>query len=79
MRSVEIDGRLIHYQVRGQYAVVQGDIIIGAAAAVETAARQSASKSSEPQSSVLLFNSFNPQQWPGDPVQDLPLHAHPRP
>lgn len=64
MRSVEIDGRLVHYQVRGQYAVVQGDIIIGAAVAVGAAARQSASKSSEPQSSVLLFNTSSPQQWP---------------
>jgi len=53
VRSLEVNGRLIRYQVRGGFAVVEGDIIIGTAAT---------GKSSEPQASVLTFTSA--QKWP---------------
>ena len=33
VRSLELNGRLMRYQVRAGFAVVQGDIIIGTAAA----------------------------------------------
>src|SRR5260370_5290754 len=64
VRSLETNGRLIRYQVRGGFAVVQGDIIIGTAAEVEAAHRASTGKSLEPLSSVLLFNTAKPQKWP---------------
>ncbi len=64
VRSLETNGRLIRYQVRGGFAVVQGDIIIGTAAEVEAAHRASKGKSLEPLSSVLLFNTAKPQKWP---------------
>ena len=64
VRSLESNGRLIRYQVRGGFAVVQGDIIIGTAAEVESVRRAVNRKSLEPLSSVLLFNTASPQQWP---------------
>ncbi len=64
VRTLESNGHLIRYQVRGGFAVVQGDIIIGTAAEVETARRAVNRKSLEPLSSVLLFNTASPQQWP---------------
>jgi uncharacterized protein (TIGR03437 family) len=63
VRTLESNGRLIRYQVRGGFAVVQGDIIIGTAAEVEAGRRAVNRKSLEPLSSVLLFNTTN-QQWP---------------
>lgn len=57
VRSVEYEGRLIRYEVRGGYAVVQGDIIIGTVGSANA-------KSTEPAASVLLFNTANPQKWP---------------
>ena len=64
VRSLELNGRLIRYQVRGGFAVVQGDIIIGTAADVEAARRSSTGKSPEPLASILTFNFANPQKWP---------------
>src|SRR5260370_15683218 len=45
VRTLESNGRLIRYQVRGGFAVVQGDIIIGTAAEVEAAHRAANRKS----------------------------------
>jgi uncharacterized protein (TIGR03437 family) len=64
VRSLDLGGRLIRYQVRGGFAVVQGDIIIGTAAEAEAAGLSSTSKSPTPQASVLTFNTSNPQKWP---------------
>src|ERR1700752_2558410 len=60
--TIEVNGRLIRYEVRGGYAIVQGDIIIGTAAEVEQASR--GVKAGEPQSVVLRFDTSNPQRWP---------------
>src|ERR1035437_3189672 len=64
VRSLDLNGRLIRYQVRGGFAVVEGDIIIGTAAEVEAVQRASTGKSAEPLAVVLLFNTANPQKWP---------------
>jgi|GEM_PF-1687033 len=64
VRSLELNGRLVRYQVRGGFAVVQGDIIIGTAAEAEAARRASTSKSPEPLASVLTFDTANPRKWP---------------
>jgi len=64
VRSLELNGRLIRYQVRGGFAVVQGDIIIGTAAEADAVRRSSAGKSPEPLASILTFNFANPQKWP---------------
>src|SRR5450759_2339473 len=64
VRSLDVNGRLIRYQVRGGFAVVQGDIIIGTAADAEAMRRASGGKSPEPAASVFLFNPSNPQKWP---------------
>jgi astacin len=64
VRSLDLNGRLIRYQVRGGFAVVQGDIIIGTAAEAEAARRSSTGKSSEPLASVLTFDTANPRKWP---------------
>src|ERR1035437_9961655 len=64
VRSLDLNGRLIRYQVRGGFAVVEGDIIIGTAAEVEAARLASTGKSAEPLAVVLLFNTANPQPWP---------------
>ena len=64
VRTLESNGRLIRYQLRGGFAVVQGDIIIGTAADVEAARRAVNRTSLQPLSSVLLFNTASPQQWP---------------
>src|ERR1019366_10070606 len=64
VQSLELNGRLIRYQVRGGFAIVEGDIIIGTAEAAEAARRASNGKSSEPPASVLLFDTANPQKWP---------------
>src|ERR1019366_7026919 len=65
VQSLELNGRLIRYQVRGGFAIVEGDIIIGTAEAAEAARRASNGKSLEPLASVLTFKA-GPQQWPGD-------------
>jgi uncharacterized protein (TIGR03437 family) len=64
VRSLDLNGRLIRYQVRGGFAVVEGDIIIGTAAEVEAARLASTGKSAEPLAVVLLFNTANPRMWP---------------
>ncbi|MCX6629733.1 MAG: M12 family metallopeptidase, partial [Candidatus Solibacter sp.] len=64
VRSLDLDGRLIRYQVRGGFAVVEGDIIIGTAAQAEAARHSSTGKSPQPLASVLKFNTANPQKWP---------------
>jgi len=64
VQSLELNGRLIRYQVRGGFAIVEGDIIIGTAEAAEAARRASNGKSLEPLASVLTFKA-GPQQWPG--------------
>jgi astacin len=63
VQSLELNGRLIRYQVRGGFAIVEGDIIIGTAEAAEAARGASTAKSPEPQASVLTFKA-GPQQWP---------------
>src|ERR1035441_1538158 len=65
VQSLELNGRLIRYQVRGGFAIVEGDIIIGTAEAAEAARRTSIAKSSQPLASVLTFNTGGPQRWPG--------------
>jgi uncharacterized protein (TIGR03437 family) len=65
VQSLELNGRLIRYQVRGGFAIVEGDIIIGTAEAAEAARRASNGKSPEPLASVLTFNTGGPQRWPG--------------
>src|SRR5258708_30627883 len=64
VRSLELNGRLIRYQVLGGFAVVQGDIIIGTAAEAESARRSATGKSAVPLASILTFNFANPQKWP---------------
>jgi uncharacterized protein (TIGR03437 family) len=64
VRALEVNGRLIRYQVRGGYAVVQGDIIIGTAAEVEAAGSASGGISLHPLASVFNFDSGGAQKWP---------------
>jgi uncharacterized protein (TIGR03437 family) len=64
VRSLDLNGRLVRYQIRGGFAVVEGDIIIGTAAEVEAVRRASTGKSPEPLASVLTFNIGNGQKWP---------------
>src|ERR1035441_2234347 len=64
VQLLELNGRLIRYQVRGGFAIVEGDLIIGTAEAAEAARRASTAKSPEPPASVLLFDTANPQKWP---------------
>jgi hypothetical protein len=56
--SLDLNGRVIHYQVRGGFAVVQGDIIVGTAAELEAAR----GKSLAPLSSVFTFTTA--LKWP---------------
>ena len=64
VQSLELNGRLIRYQIRGGFAIVDGDIIIGTAEAAEAARRASTAKASEPLASALLFDTANPRKWP---------------
>src|ERR1039457_3012394 len=71
VQLLELNGRLIRYQVRGGFAIVEGDLIIGTAEAAEAARRASTAKSPEPQASVLLFDTANPEKW-----RRAPHHPH---
>ena len=64
VRSLELNGRLIRYQVRGGYALVQGDIIIGTAAEAEAARSASTGKLLQPLASVLTFTGGGGRKWP---------------
>ena len=64
VRSLGLNGRLIRYQVRSGFAVVEGDIILGTAAPAEAARRASTGKSAEPLAVVLNFNTANARMWP---------------
>ncbi|MEO8368766.1 MAG: M12 family metallopeptidase [Candidatus Solibacter sp.] len=64
VRSLDLNGRIIHYEVRGGYAVVEGDIIIGTAADAEAAAQADSDKSPRPRAVILNFHTANPQMWP---------------
>lgn len=64
VRSLDLNGRLIRYQVRGGFAVVEGDIIISTAPEAEAARRSATGKSPQPLASVLTFNTANPKKWP---------------
>ncbi|MEO8596764.1 MAG: M12 family metallopeptidase [Candidatus Solibacter sp.] len=64
VRSLNVNGRIVRYEVRGGFAVVEGDIIIGPAADVEAAAQDDPAKSARPRAVVLNFNTANPQKWP---------------
>jgi uncharacterized protein (TIGR03437 family) len=56
IRTVEIGGRPTAYEVRGNYAVVQGDIIIGTAAEVEAASGRD---------SAVVLPGGGVSYWPG--------------
>ena len=64
VRSLEVNGRIVHYEVRGGYAVVEGDIIIGTAADAEVAAQADSVKSPRPLAVILNFDTANPRKWP---------------
>jgi len=64
MYSLEYNGRRIWYEVRGGYAIIQGDIIIGTAEEAEAARHSNGGKALQPLASVLLFNPVNTQKWP---------------
>src|ERR1044072_283863 len=61
-RTLEINGRLIQYEIQGSYAVTGGDMILGTGAEVERAARPAA-VASEKQSLVQRFSN-SAQRWP---------------
>ena len=55
--QIDVGGRIVTYELRGGVALVDGDIIIGSAEEVLTAAEQQRQgKPVHPQSAVLLFN-----------------------
>jgi astacin len=62
---LEVNGRLIRYQIRAGLALTQGDIIIGPADQVEAARRASPRKQAEPLASVLTFTG-NAKKWPNN-------------
>jgi len=64
VRPLAVNGRTIYYEVRGGFAVVQGDIIIGTAAEAEAAANEDAVKSLQPRAVIQRFNTSSPQKWP---------------
>lgn len=62
VRRVTLDGRPVAYTVQGEYAVTQGDIILGTAAEIEAAAL---GKGPVPRAAaVLLGSNGQPLTWP---------------
>ena len=59
----ELNGRLIRYQVRGGFAVAQGDIILGTAGQADAVPRSSLRQQAGPLASVLTFTG-GAQKWP---------------
>src|SRR4051812_45822899 len=68
VRQLKVEGRTIYYEIRGGYAVVEGDIIIGTAAEAEAAAREDSVKTLQPRSVIDRFNTSNPQRWPDNTI-----------
>jgi astacin len=64
--SIEIDGRLITYEIRGGYALYQGDIILGTAEEVQAAARARREGKAGPRESsiTILSPTASPSPWP---------------
>ncbi len=63
LRTVTLGGRLVGYRVVGQWAVADGDIIIGTAAEIAAAAKSSTA--AVPRAAATLFaGSGNVGRWP---------------
>jgi uncharacterized protein (TIGR03437 family) len=59
----DLNGRLVRYQIREGFAVVQGDIIIGTAAQAEAVPRSPLPRQVGPLASILTFTG-GAQKWP---------------